>query len=208
MLTFQLGINQPAVANFVGIFRVKLQQRLAGTQRQLHLPLFHERRFQRVEQFTHHFGVIRFIEILIEQLRHRADVALQPHVERMLVKRVAVKRVDQPQLFVVDVGAQQQLGRENHRHHRNIQMPGDPQHNRTERHGAALTIFQHLIQPQRIRQAVDAGGVAKVPLVVEQLNQAFHLARQRPGRADLFPRQRHQALELLAHLLRREIITN
>ncbi|VTN09776.1 Uncharacterised protein [Raoultella terrigena] len=66
-----------------------------------------------------HFRVIRFIKILIEQLGHRANIALQPHFQRVLIERFPVERVNQPHLFAgFRVSAQQHLRWENHRHHR------------------------------------------------------------------------------------------
>ena len=94
MLAVELRINQAAVADFVRIFRIELQQHFACAQGQLHLTLFHQRRLQRIQELADHFGVIGFIEIFIEQLSYRADVAFQPDVQRMLIQRVAVKRID------------------------------------------------------------------------------------------------------------------
>ena len=131
VIAVQLGVYQPAVADLIRIFRIKLQQRFAGAQGQLHLPLFHQRRLQGVQQLADHLGVIRFVEIFIKQFRHRPDVALQPYLQGMLVEGLAVKRINQPHLFAgFRVRTQQHLGREDHRHHRQRQALGDPQQDR------------------------------------------------------------------------------
>ncbi|EJK90743.1 hypothetical protein UUU_23280 [Klebsiella pneumoniae subsp. pneumoniae DSM 30104 = JCM 1662 = NBRC 14940] len=131
VIAVQLGVYQPAVADLIRIFRIKLQQRFAGAQGQLHLPLFHQRRLQGVQQLADHLGVIRFVEIFIKQFRHRPNVALEPYLQGMLVEGLAVKRINQPHLFAgFRVRTQQHLGREDHRHHRQRQALGDPQQDR------------------------------------------------------------------------------
>ncbi len=208
MLAVELGVNQPAVADLIGIFGVELQQRFAGAQGELHLPLFHQRGFQRVEELADHQNMFGLFEVIHVQLGHRADVAFEPDFERVFIKRLAVKRIDEPHFAIHPVGAQDKLGRENHRHQRNIEAVCYPQQDSAKRNRAALAVFQHLIKPQRVRETIHAARVAKAPFAVEKLEKAFKLrVLMRPLR-NLFAGQAHQALQLVINILCRKIVAD
>ncbi|MNH24009.1 hypothetical protein D3C79_839230 [compost metagenome] len=90
MVTFQLGVNQPAVADLVRIFRIEAQYRFTGAQGHFHLLFFHQGGFQRIQHFTHHHDVFRFIEIVVFQFGAQTQVALDPHFQLMFVQRFAI----------------------------------------------------------------------------------------------------------------------